>query len=871
VFGRRGTIDTCGAGIVAVLVLLLVLPAVPGPAIHASAPPPHRSGVHPITAAARAAEGNSSQVVEAPTVVATVPAQEPYAGSYDAVDNLTYIPQVSNDSVLVLDGNLTVGTVPLPCGPLVTMYDPADRFVWASCEYSDTPRAPDLALINGTSVVATEQAGRSTSLAYDPVDGDVYGVDIDADPGVARVFNATTAAPVGNVSTGTYPAGVAFDPVNGLVYVTSVADSGNGGNYVTVIRNLSVVGKVAGNLTTPLGVAVDDTDGWVYVTDDCGESTCGYVTVINGSRELGEVGTGENPWGATYDPATGRVYVANRLSGNLTVLQGERSVGKVSVGAQPVGVTLDPEDDLLYVSNLESNDLSIVASSLREGPIAPSPVGDPSGSSDVGTPVLFTTSVEPAGIGRLTARASVDPAQGLGCQAPALFEPVLGRAVVRSACTSTEPGDYALTINVTDSRGRTVWAELDYVVFPPLAADVPGVLDAAGEPVAAADVGQPLVFTEAATGGSGNYTDYAWYGLPAANCTGLDGPQPTCVPPAPLSASVEVIVTDSEGAQAVSGARPFTVDALPEVGAPTASRPSADVGQSIAFNDTLSAPAGLFMVSWGGLEEADCNGTLTPVVSCVFPYPGTFEVFLDLEDRNAVSVISPATVVTVDPRPSVAAPRVGPGSTANASADVGQTVGFAAAAGGGSPPYSYGWSGLPGPCTGATGPDPVCEVAQPGRYFVRSNVTDANGGTSDDGPSTPFVAYPDPVVSTPAFDPAIAVTDGTVAIAATVSGGAPGDTYRWFGLPPGCGGTGSSLSCTPSAPGDYSIWVVVTDGDNETTHSGVASLVVATPTAAPPALAPLVLPAATVAVAGAVVAAVLIGRMRRGGPPPHGP
>ncbi|MHB8352144.1 MAG: hypothetical protein ACYDFT_05595 [Thermoplasmata archaeon] len=127
-----------------------------------------------------------------------------------------------------------------------------------------------------------------------------------------------------------------------------------------------------------------------------------------------------------------------------------------------------------------------------------------------------------------------------------------------------------------------------------------------------------------------------------------------------------------------------------------------------------------------------------------------------------------------------------------------------------------------------------------------------------------------------AADPSTAPTDASVVLNVSVSGGNPPLSYRYLKLPAGCpNGTTSTVYCVPTAPGSYTVRVLVTDAQG-IQRSANASLTITGPggvggggsgtgtAVGYPLLAALLVGVAAVAIA----AGILIGRKQRKRPAP---
>ncbi len=190
------------------------------------------------------------------------------------------------------------------------------------------------------------------------------------------------------IAVGSFPYGIAYDPVNRDLYV---ADFGSSNISVISTRTDTVISTIP----MPYGVeaiVADDTTGNVFVGDatstvleidgtsnqvvanitpvqgdaptvgvyDPGngalyamESFTNRVSIINASQFalVANIGVGKAPIAATYDPANQDIYVVNEGSANITVIDGmtNRVVGQVSSVDPGPGITYDTSNGNLYI------------------------------------------------------------------------------------------------------------------------------------------------------------------------------------------------------------------------------------------------------------------------------------------------------------------------------------------------------------------------------------------------------------------------------------------------------------------------------------------------------------------------------------------
>jgi hypothetical protein len=131
---------------------------------------------------------------------------------------------------------------------------------------------------------------------------------------------------------------------------------------------------------------------------------------------------------------------------------------------------------------------------------------------------------------------------------------------------------------------------------------------------------------------------------------------------------------------------------------------------------------------------------------------------------------------------------------------------------GGTPPYTYGYSGLPGGCGSANTPNLSCTPSASGSFVIQVDVHDAVGFQLL---ATASVAVnPKPSLASFVSVPALVDLGQPVSFWAnlTAGSGSPPLSYAYSGLPPACTTVdGPLLQCTPSAVGVSTVGVNVTD------------------------------------------------------------
>jgi|GEM_PF-4253677 len=375
---------------------------------------------------------------------------EPEAIAWDGACGCYAIPDLTRDVVELVDpATLRVKTTaPLPAGGTSIAYagDTGDLFV----TLFQGPLSEGIAVLNGsTGALVRTLTGVSSpaGIAYDPANGDMYVTDGGAKR--VAVFNATTYAWVRNITLGGWGWGMAYVPGPNEIFAADGTD-------VAIID----AATQSVNATVPLGgtvnqLAYDPVNGAVYAAAEYGAAS-GNVTPIDvTTAQTGTPIPVLFPQSLAVDPSTGTVFIAN-LTGNLTAV----NISTSTISHLPVG---EQGDSLLWAPNGQ----------LIEGDTLGGAIYDISSAPDVhlynatfsvtpflvttGTTVTVTTDAS-GGVGTVTVQYSGLPA---GC-------PGSGAAF---QCAPTSPGTYPIMATLTDSSGDRVvqeavlWVSAAYPVW----------------------------------------------------------------------------------------------------------------------------------------------------------------------------------------------------------------------------------------------------------------------------------------------------------------------------------------------------------------------------------------------------------------------
>jgi len=110
--------------------------------------------------------------------------------------------------------------------------------------------------------------------------------------------------------------------------------------------------------TTPVAMAVNPATQKVYVANRESRN----VTIIDSiTNSTTTVATGGGPAALAVNPATNKIYVVNMFDGTVTVIDGaDNSTSTVPVGLSPRDVAINPFTNKIYVANEHSNSVTVI-------------------------------------------------------------------------------------------------------------------------------------------------------------------------------------------------------------------------------------------------------------------------------------------------------------------------------------------------------------------------------------------------------------------------------------------------------------------------------------------------------------------------------
>ena len=392
------------------------------------------------------------------------------------------------------------------------------------------------------------------------------------------------------------------------------------------------------------------------------------------------------------------------------------------------------------------------------------------------------------------------------------------------SCTPTAAGNFTVQVTVTDPSSQSTSATTTLAITASALIISQFTVSPSTIPL-----GGTTYLNVTATGGTTPYS-YAYTGLPSG-CTTSSTASLACTPTASGNFSVQVNVTDAGGTTVTSSRALLTVAAPGLViTAFTASPQNFTLGNSTTL--TVSATGGVAPYSYAYIGlPAGCATANQNTLLCTPTATGPFTVTVSVTDSSG-KITTGSVVFTVSPvTPS--SPTISAFTIAPSTVSVNGTVYLNVTASGGVAPLVYSYQGLPLGCSSANQASLSCAPTAAGTFTITAVVTDAAGHQATRGASltvTSPAGYPS--IQTFTATPASLTLGGTTVLRVTASGGQTPYSIRYSGLPTGCSSANtSSLNCTPSAAGNFTVQVQLTDALG---HSVFASTNVAVTVAVSP-------------------------------------
>lgn len=247
----------------------------------------------------------------------------------------------------------------------------------------------------------------------------------------------------------------------------------------------------------------------------------------------------------------------------------------------------------------------------------------------------------------------------------------------------------------------------------------------------------------------------------------------------------------------------------------------AEVNGSLMFRVNASGGAGSYAYSYSGLPPG-CSSTNRSAWTCHPGRTGQYVVNVSVTDARGAKANS-TTTVRVFPDLTMSSLNASP-----TQLPANSTLTLTAPVSGGVGGYAYHWTNLPPGCSNVSSTPLFCRPSSAGRYNISLTVEDAVGDSVSSGPVS--VEVYSPLAVSIAASPARLDVGQTTTLSASLQGGTGPYTVNWTGLPPGCTSVNATtLPCSPTRPGTYSVRANVTEPSEGTVPSNAVSIDVGAP------------------------------------------
>ncbi len=410
------------------------------------------------------------------------------------------------------------------------------------------------------------------------------------------------------------------------------------------------------------------------------------------------------------------------------------------------------------------------------------------------------------------------------------------------SCTPNTVGNYQITVTVTDAQGRKVTSTTSLVVRP-----TPLVIAAFLATPSSLMVNNSTTFTVRPSGGLPPYS-FSFTSLPPG-CVSANVASLTCAPNTIGWYTVSVQVNDSYGQTQRANT---TIDVTPRpvvISAFTAMPSIVMIGNNTTLQVNFTGGLGPYSYSYEGLP-AGCDTHSLRVLLCTPFQSGAFTVTVivnDSQGRAAVATTNLTVQEGLTVSSFVATPAlIKQGQSSTLTVDV--TSGIA--------PYSYSYLQLPPGCKSTNTSSLVCTPTRAGTYHLIALVRDSMDRLGSSVLTLTVIA-PITILSFSASPTLVTVDEQSILTVQTTGGSSP-LKYTYTGLPTGCvSASVTTLACTPSGAGNFTVTITVTDSLGDQALSTVKITVEPAYLASHPASSPLFSPLALALVGLGVI--VLVG------------
>ena len=184
-----------------------------------------------------------------------------------------------------------------------------------------------------------------------------FSLELDIDAHAAEEFRHNV---IGTIPVGDSPSRIAFNPINGFVYVAN-----SGSNSVTIIDpSTQRVVEEVGVGNNPTGLAFRTYYDYLYVANPGSDTVSVIYTPTN--RVVATIPVGNGPVNVLVTPIQpeSRIFVANFFGGTLSEIDPSTNTVKNTIPlqdcSQPIGLTFNSHDNYIYITCSGSNNVYVM-------------------------------------------------------------------------------------------------------------------------------------------------------------------------------------------------------------------------------------------------------------------------------------------------------------------------------------------------------------------------------------------------------------------------------------------------------------------------------------------------------------------------------
>jgi YVTN family beta-propeller protein len=310
-------------------------------------------------------------IVLADSLITTIPMLgPPFAVTFNPDNNKLYVSLTNNNFLSVIDGgtNTVIGNINTPF-PFGSTFSPVDHMIYVTNYWNGTITQVDPSTDTVVRTIRLDQ--NPTILTYptfveaNTVNGMLY---VGTGRGIVYVVNPFTSTIVTTIAVNFPVGGMAFNPVNRMLYVTLPQNNPNDSVAVIDTSTNSLVTNIPIE-PAPFGVTVNPSNGMVYVA-----SEHAAVTVITSANTVTATITPPtvgaeilHPHGITFNPDNGKIYVTGLTPSRAFVfaIDSTNSISgsPIQIGHVSHEIAYDSSNGNLYATNWGTGTVSVISTS----------------------------------------------------------------------------------------------------------------------------------------------------------------------------------------------------------------------------------------------------------------------------------------------------------------------------------------------------------------------------------------------------------------------------------------------------------------------------------------------------------------------------